>query len=304
MKLARKKKRVWREGLIWLCLLLPLALYGYASLTRPTGKSIDSQPLFEGITYRRYTQQNPRPQLIHLLEIDLSAPGVVPFVTPGIDESDSKADQQHETVAQKTSTFLKTHQLQLAVNANFFNPFSEAAPWQYSPREGDSTNLIGLAISDGEIVSPGSEQHSALCFLQGRAEIRDEGICPPDTRQAVAGFGLNLGDRLLEESETYKFYPVCIAALNDDGTTLWLLLVDGKQPLYSEGMTRLEAADFLRALGAQSAVQLDGGGSTTLAIASDNTAKLLNAVIHAKIPGNERTVANHLGFFADPIEPK
>ncbi|EDX84883.1 hypothetical protein S7335_2582 [Synechococcus sp. PCC 7335] len=307
--MSRSQK--WKEVLIWTSLLLPIGLYGYAIAMRPKSEPIDSQPLFEGITYSRYIEQQPRPQLIHLLEIDLSASGIVPFVTPGISKTSPKADrevdieatQPHETLAQKTSSFLKTHRLQLAVNANFFNPFNETTPWQYSPREGELTNLVGLAISDGQIVSPGDKNYPALCFLEGRAEIRDEGVCAPDTKQAVAGLRLNLENRPPPDVETiYKFYPVCVAALDAEGTTLWLLLVDGKQPLYSEGMTRPEVADFLQALGATTAVQLDGGGSTTLAIASERDVAIINSVIHAKIPGNERAVANHLGFFARPLK--
>ncbi|MEM8502325.1 MAG: phosphodiester glycosidase family protein [Cyanobacteria bacterium P01_D01_bin.1] len=300
--LLRRWMKKRKEVLVWIGLLLPLAFYACSILTRPTG-NINNQPLFEGITYSRYIRQIPRPQLIHLLEIDLGAPGVVPFVTPGVGEA--KATEQYETIAQKTSGFLKTHQLQLAINANFFYPFEEATPWQYYPHEGDPTNLSGLAISNGEVVSSRGKHTPALCFLEGRAEINEDGFCPPDARQAVAGLQLSLADRPPPDTKTsYKFYPVCIAALDAEGTTLWLLLVDGKQPLYSEGMTRPEAADFLRDLGAQRAVQLDGGGSTTLAIAADDKAKILNAVIHAKVPGNERTVANHLGFFANPLEEK
>ncbi|MBE9061940.1 phosphodiester glycosidase family protein [cf. Phormidesmis sp. LEGE 11477] len=310
------RSQKWKEVFIWIGLLLPLALYGYWVMTRPKREPINRQPLFEGITYSRYVRQQPRPQLIHLLEIDLAASGIVPFVTPGIDAASLEAAeeptsssiqqyesvQQYETIAQKTSSFLEMYGLQLAVNANFFNPFAETTPWQYSPREGEPGNLIGLAISEGEIVSPGNQNYPALCFLGGRAEIRDDGVCPSDTRQAVAGLRLNLETRPPQDSETfYKFYPVCVAALDAAGTTLWLLLVDGKQPLYSEGMTRPEVADFLQALGAQSAVQLDGGGSTTLAIESDDDPDVINGIIHAKIPGNERPVANHLGFFANPL---
>jgi hypothetical protein len=71
MKSPRRWIRKWKEVLIWIGLLLPLALYGYGMLTRPAGKTINQQPLFEGITYSRYTQQLLRPQLIHLLEIEL-----------------------------------------------------------------------------------------------------------------------------------------------------------------------------------------------------------------------------------------
>ncbi len=45
-----------------------------------------------------------------------------------------------------------------------------------------------------------------------------------------------------------------------------LVTVDGRQPGYSAGMTPLEFAQFLASLGVAEAVNLDGGGSTTLTV--------------------------------------
>lgn len=53
-------------------------------------------------------------------------------------------------------------------------------------------------------------------------------------------------------------------------------------------------------LGADRAINLDGGGSTTLAITNSSNIKVINAPIHNKIPMNERPIANHLGFYALP----
>jgi exopolysaccharide biosynthesis protein len=75
-----------------------------------------------------------------------------------------------------------------------------------------------------------------------------------------------------------------------------LIIVDGKQPFYSEGVTLRELAAIAIDLGANTALNLDGGGSTTLVIADGLETKILNSPIHNKIPMNERPVANHLGF--------
>jgi len=85
---------------------------------------------------------------------------------------------------------------------------------------------------------------------------------------------------------------------------LWLILGDGKQPLYSGGITLREVAALVQGLGAEIAIRLEGGGFTTLAIATKNGPRILNAVIQAKVPGQERLVANHLGFFANPLPSK
>lgn len=76
-------------------------------------------------------------------------------------------------------------------------------------------------------------------------------------------------------------------------------VVDGRQPNYSEGVTLEELALLLREYGAHDAMNLDGGGSTTLVMEGDNGQPvLLNSPIDSRIPGRERAVANHLGIFA------
>jgi hypothetical protein len=81
-------------------------------------------------------------------------------------------------------------------------------------------------------------------------------------------------------------HPRTLVGRTDDGTVL-MVTVDGRQPGYSVGMSLAEAQDFMEALGAVEAINLDGGGSTTFVAhrimlnrASDN--------------GIERPVANAL----------
>lgn len=61
----------------------------------------------------------------------------------------------------------------------------------------------------------------------------------------------------------------------------------------------VELTDLAQALGADSALNLDGGGSVTLAVATPSGAKALNSPIHSKIPMNERPISSHLGFYAE-----
>ena len=82
-----------------------------------------------------------------------------------------------------------------------------------------------------------------------------------------------------------------------------LFLIDGRQPSYSEGATLAELAQIILEYGGYNAVNLDGGGSSTLVIQNENgEPEVLNSPIHTRIPGRERPIANHLGIFASPIE--
>jgi hypothetical protein len=67
---------------------------------------------------------------------------------------------------------------------------------------------------------------------------------------------------------------------------LLLVVIDGRQPLHSIGVTLWETARIMRELGAVDALNLDGGGSSTMVV--------LNRVINAPSDGRERPVGNAL----------
>jgi len=96
----------------------------------------------------------------------------------------------------------------------------------------------------------------------------------PEVQHALAG-----AHRLIEEGETHpsitrnltpreerhaaRRHPRTAVGLRADNTAV-LLTVDGRHPGKSEGMTLEELAQFMKELGCVEALNLDGGGSTTL----------------------------------------
>jgi exopolysaccharide biosynthesis protein len=48
---------------------------------------------------------------------------------------------------------------------------------------------------------------------------------------------------------------------------MWLVVVDGRQERYSEGMTLQEMGDLMRGLGCWRATNMDGGGSSVMGLA-------------------------------------
>ena len=126
------------------CLLaLPLVLYSGLHLSRPP-RTPQQQALFQGITYKREIRSMPRPLMIHIVTIDLTAPGVKVLVTPGKPTPDNT-----EVQARTTTEFVSEFQLQLAINGSFFYPFREISPWNYYPKSGDRANVLGQAIANG-----------------------------------------------------------------------------------------------------------------------------------------------------------
>ncbi|MGI8537977.1 MAG: cell wall-binding repeat-containing protein [Mycobacteriales bacterium] len=92
----------------------------------------------------------------------------------------------------------------------------------------------------------------------------------------------------------YERNPRTAVSFTADGRAL-LLVVDGRQPGYSVGMTLRELAEVMVRLGAVEALNLDGGGSTIMVV---------NGQTVTRPSGAERPVANALLVLpgADPGE--
>lgn len=63
-------------------LVLPLLLYGELYFRRPARVN-QERTLFRGIVYKRDVRVSPRPLVIHIVSIDLTAPGIKVQVTSG-----------------------------------------------------------------------------------------------------------------------------------------------------------------------------------------------------------------------------
>lgn len=88
---------------------------------------------------------------------------------------------------------------------------------------------------------------------------------------------------------TENRHPRTAVGVTADGKLL-LVTVDGRQPM-SGGMTLYELAQLMQELGATDAINLDGGGSTTLAIRG-------GLVVNSPSEGKQRPVANAIVVYA------
>ncbi|HIK32947.1 MAG TPA: phosphodiester glycosidase family protein [Oscillatoriales cyanobacterium M59_W2019_021] len=281
-------------------LALPLVFYGNLLRHRPPRTNLQKS-LFPGITYDRQALDTPRPIVLHIVTLNLEEAKIRVGVTPGNPTSD-----RTEITARTTTEFLREFNPILAINANFFFPFRENTPWDYYPKSGDRANAVGLAISDSKTYSSAEKRWSALCFSnRQRAQIRSDGTCPPDTLNAVAGSAVLVANgqptQLPRNTPNNDgLYSRTAVGIDETGTKLWIVAIDDKQAFYSEGVTLKELTDLFLKLGVDAAINLDGGGSTTLAIADEQKgAIVLNSPIHTKLPGRERPVANHIGFWVE-----
>ena len=106
-------------------------------------------------------------------------------------------------------------------------------------------------------------------------------------------FLLNRGEFLqdaekLSDSIVNKRHPRSVIGLTDKGQ--WFLFAgDGRDALHSVGFTLAETADILKKSGAYYALNLDGGGSTTISVG--------RRVLNRLSDGRERPVSYGVGVF-------
>jgi hypothetical protein len=265
---------------------------------RPMPSSLRRE-IFQGVTYIRDVRTRPRKMIVHVLEIKLDAPGLSFLVTPG----DPKKPRPLK--ASLTSQFAKDFHLQAAINGDFFFPWHSKAPWDYYPHIGDSVELEGLAASKGVMYSIG-EKKGTYPWLYTTAD-NHAGFMEPASgvTNIISGDHLFLTNGVsttAPDSYHTEPQPRTAVALTEDRTKMIWIVVDGRQPNYSEGATMEDLAQIALDFGAYNALNFDGGGSTTLVVqGKDGKPEILNCPIDCHIPGRERPVANHLGLFAQPL---
>jgi exopolysaccharide biosynthesis protein len=192
-----------------------------------------------------------------------------------------------EVRAETTPDWLARERLVLAVNTHFFARMpNDDAPLA----AGTPLDLIGPCVADGRLVSPAPSHASPGLALSAERTGRVAMLSAADLAgmdDVVAGTsggkgkggllvadGRNVGTTALPQPQ--KRHPRTAAGLTADGQTLLLVVVDGRQPDWSIGMTLPELGELLIELGAGDAVNLDGGGSSSFMYAPPGGAPLVN----------------------------
>jgi hypothetical protein len=152
--------------------------------------------------------------------------------------------------------------------------------------------------------APGSQRGRFVKAARetGRFAV-DIRLLPLHPREAVGGFPVLVRDSAevpgLDSAGARTFalvrHPRTIVGVGSRGRRLLLITIDGRQPGYSAGTTNRESARVALELGATEAINLDGGGSTTMVIArhrGDGTR--YEVVNRPSDPQGERAVGNAL----------
>lgn len=300
MKSLSTTRNLYTPGKLFLRLFAFIAIVGLACdlgglipiATQLGQPEASREKLFEGIIYERIVRQEPRPMVIHVVSIDLKAEGIKVFVTPG--DPDAELPLQ----ARSTSEFLSDFGLQLAINGDAFNPWQDLGPLGYTPKSGEYVSPTGFAASNGRIYSQDTDEEPTLYIYQNNKASMNGLI--GKIYNAISGTALLVWNgEAAAGLEGGEAEPRSAVGLDRPGRRLIIVIVDGRQPGYSEGATLAELAQILLENEIYRGMNLDGGGSSTLVVERANgQVEVLNSPVHQGAPGNERPVGNHLGFKA------
>jgi hypothetical protein len=290
-----RRRRAACQAAVWVQVLY--AAHGNAAAAEEP-RFAPWQPLFQGVEGAAGAVAAPRPQAAYAVRIDLQHPAVRLLLTPG------NGDAPGETTSQTASEFLTHHKLQAAVNAHFYGPCCAATP--------EGKDLVGLAIAAGVEVSAAATQGTGVQVLLIDADrrVRLAATSRPVDLQHVE-IALAGSHRLLCEGQSVAPadgegflgpHPRTAMGTTADGRYLVWLVIDGRQPGYSEGATLRETAEWLLRAGVADGLNLDGGGSTELVTANAaGQPRLLNRPVGRGTAGSERLNGSHLGVFAPAL---
>lgn len=116
---------------------------------------------------------------------------------------------------------------------------------------------------------------------------------------AISGGALLVKDGEIPETFSSNItgtHPRTAIGTSKDGETLYLVTVDGRQTS-SIGMTQQELAEFLVEINVYNAINLDGGGSTTMV--AKNLGDNFLSTINSPSGGSLRAVINGIGVISD-----
>jgi hypothetical protein len=274
-KLSRHSRRRIAIGL---ALALAVgALAWWLTLRGP----VEATEIYRGVVYSCETmpESDESGGLVHLVRVDLAAPGVELYFTPS--EARGVAFYHLEW----TSSVARRRNLAVAVNGALFN---DACRWSLpgQPCVGLETVISNHQVSH---VDP----NSYLLWFEDDGTPHMEGTKPPPAAAlAAAKWGIGGQGAVLHSGHVSKF-----SGRKPDSRTL-LGIAPPLKALWIaafEHASLYAAAKYLAEQGATEAISIDGGTSTTMVLGKD-----AQGVRPGTLLGGWRPVATHVGVRAQP----
>lgn len=305
---------------IWIVLVILVSLFAskIGSTAIATHDPVDmvSYP-FPGVKWTHRNTNIPRPLNINVLEVILTDPRINIFVSPGNPNPNPDNEICEEAIVRKTTTFVSEFGLQIGINGDF----SDLKYCSHTPEEeGERGSVDGLGVSyrTPETMLPEipRDQYSphnnrpALTFTEFKEAYigcyTEDSPFPPEVYNAVGGNKMLVENGQPVDPDTWrpkggalKLNPRTSVGLSFDKSKLIIIVIDGRQQGFSEGVTLAEMSEYLIEFGAYTGLNLDGGGSSTMVFGTDNGPEIINY----PSDGTERPRPNHIGIYANSEIP-
>lgn len=236
--------------------------------------------IYDGIMMRYEVISEPRINRVWLVKVDLDNPDITFIVTPKISPE-----------IMVTSAFLAQYNVQLATNAGLYN-------------RGPPFEVTGYSMYKGQVYSPPDIKPDVTLFISSDNKMSMQKKID-NLEYAVTGQNRVVdngepAERLFPDHPLHKdsyddLHPRTAFGIDEEYNWFLIMVVDGRQPGVSEGLSLMEMAEIFIENNAEFAINMDGGGSTTLVTEA-------GGVLNTPSEGSERPVANHLGIYALPLE--
>lgn len=217
--------------------------------------------IFRGITYHceRLAAGPEASGLMHLVRVDLTAPGVSLYITP-VDRAAKAAGWEYRM--RWPSAVAHDEQLAVMVNGPLF--VSESSPL---PLPGEMASSLDTLVADHEVNH--IHEHSYLLWFEDDLTPHLEKEKPPpadalaQARWAVGGQAVQLSDGKVNEFASHEPDRLVMLGIDSANKQLYLAVFEHASPA--------AAANMLAQRGANDAISLDGGSSATLVIGAGAT---------------------------------
>ncbi len=247
-----------------------------------------------GVFIHSETRTNP-PTRLFVAEVDLKNPRLHLRVSAGGPDPDGPGKWQ--TTLMPPTQIAAREKFDFVVNGDFFKA--------RGVNDGEGTNAAfraeqwalvdGPAVTDGKTWATTTNARPCLVIHANRSvTIESLAQPPPDDWEVIAGNTLLLKDGVSVPHQTKVRHPRTVVGLDATGKKLTILVVDGRKPGVAVGMNYDELAAEMLRLGCRQALNLDGGGSSVMAVRAIGKDKM--EILNVPTDGRERAVANVLGI--------
>ncbi len=270
---------------VTLCSLSALLL-GAAGSARAGFTTTVTTP-YPGVKHTVYTDASA-PLVVHVVAIDVSSQEIYLSSTLTGDRGQTLSDWANCKRGTKGCT-----PVDVGINGDLFTPsgyvpaglaIGGASPWPDAATDnaiegwfafGRPGDINAVQLSAPSAVEMPMSSLSVEGAIGGRALLVQQGMAMSSYDAA-------------DPTEPFRSAPRSAVGVDANGVTVYLVTVDGDQQS-SAGMTAEDLANFLTGIGVSDALELDGGGSSTLYVRKEG------GVVNSPSDGVQRPVANHFG---------